>query len=496
MTARSLLVTLWVVVICVLAGVHFVHLSADFPNYARWMDWSKYTDEGWYANAVIEHYLRGSWYVPGDFNVAAAVPVWPILEWIVFHFTGMGIVAARALVVSIFCINLLLAYFLIRKDWPAWVALFSLTLIATSSFVYCFGRLAILEPLLVGLTLVSLLLARRLGSISTTGTVYALSALLGALFCMMVLTKTTAVFLVPAILYMLWHSQRDKQRQLLISAGCFCMVAALLWAAYFLLLVRPHYLEDYHYFFKVNVYPRPQSLFGWLRMVFYAAHGIFWVDRTIVLVAMVLIFSTGVWARSVWRDPVFVSSLLVIGGYVVFITRICNMQPRYYVVIAYFLFLLVPIATAALLRKNRVLARALIALSVAAIAWSSWELGGFVLYPEYTFVNAAKGIASYIDQHPNGNRLLLSVSGNSISLITGVPSLCDDFGTMPLRQKLALYRPGWYAAWNDLDPDIVNKIEPRYKLVQAATFKAFDDDDRDTLVLYKLVPGTRAGGQP
>ena len=29
-------------------ALHFVHLTADFPNHSPWMDWSKYTDEGWY----------------------------------------------------------------------------------------------------------------------------------------------------------------------------------------------------------------------------------------------------------------------------------------------------------------------------------------------------------------------------------------------------------------------------------------------------------------
>ena len=53
-----------------------------------------------------------------------------------------------------------------------------------------------------------------------------------------------------------------------------------------------------------------------------------------------------------------------------------------------------------------------------------------MVYPEYTFLNAARNLTRYIDAHPNGNRLLVSISGNDITLITGLPSLCDDFGTM------------------------------------------------------------------
>ncbi len=67
-------------VAAVFLGLHWVHLKADFPNFSPWSDWSKYTDEGWYGDAAIRHFQLGHWYVPGDFNPAAALPVWPFLE--------------------------------------------------------------------------------------------------------------------------------------------------------------------------------------------------------------------------------------------------------------------------------------------------------------------------------------------------------------------------------------------------------------------------------
>ena len=70
-------------------ALHFVHLTADFPNHSPWMDWSKYTDEGWYGDAAIRHYVSGHWYWKGDFNPAVALPVWPAIELLVFKFTGM-----------------------------------------------------------------------------------------------------------------------------------------------------------------------------------------------------------------------------------------------------------------------------------------------------------------------------------------------------------------------------------------------------------------------
>ncbi len=65
----------WLALICALAMLHALHLRADFPNHSPWWtDWAKYTDEGWYANAAIRAHLLGRWYLPGDFNPAAALP--------------------------------------------------------------------------------------------------------------------------------------------------------------------------------------------------------------------------------------------------------------------------------------------------------------------------------------------------------------------------------------------------------------------------------------
>jgi predicted membrane-bound mannosyltransferase len=110
------------------------------------MDYSKYTDEGWYGNAAIRYYLTGHWYLHGDFNPAVALPVWPLLLAGVFHFTGVSLVAARVLGLAFFGLNLVLAYCVVRTQAERWVALLAVTLLAASPFLWAFSRLAILEP--------------------------------------------------------------------------------------------------------------------------------------------------------------------------------------------------------------------------------------------------------------------------------------------------------------------------------------------------------------
>src|SRR3954451_802138 len=144
----------WILLISVFALLHALHLPADFPNHSPWMfDFAKYTDEGWWSNAAIRTHLQGNWYIPGDFNPAAAAPVWPVLQWVVFCFTGVSIAAARGLAVGFFFANLGLSYLFLRARGPRWMGLLAVTLLVASPFLYCFSRLAILEPLLMALTL-------------------------------------------------------------------------------------------------------------------------------------------------------------------------------------------------------------------------------------------------------------------------------------------------------------------------------------------------------
>ena len=96
--------------------LRFFYLKADFPNFSPWwIDQAKYTDEGWWANGAVMHHLLGHWNVAGDYNPAVAAPVWPVLLGVVFHFTGVSLVAARALNVAVSIATLGVVFFLVRR---------------------------------------------------------------------------------------------------------------------------------------------------------------------------------------------------------------------------------------------------------------------------------------------------------------------------------------------------------------------------------------------
>jgi hypothetical protein len=114
----------------------------------------------------------------------------------------------------------------------------------------------------------------------------------------------------------------------------------------------------------------------------------------------------------------------------------------------------------------------------------------YVRSPEYTFADAAERIHQIVASDRTHNPLVLSISGSDLSLMTGLPSICDDFGTMDLAVRVRAYHPGWYVAWNQVEDDKMDALSPLYHLHRVAAFPAMDDPDRNLLILYRLDPPT------
>ncbi len=507
----------WIFLIAGFALVHFLHLGADFPNHTEWYsDWAKYTDEGWYGNAAIRAHLFGNWYMPGDFNPAPAVPVWPFLEWVLFFFTGVSVVAVRALVVTIFVVNLALSYLLLRGRGGRWVALLALTLLCTSPFLYAFSRLAILEPLLTTFFLAALNLAVRLPRFKRP--MVAASAI-GLLFALMLLTKTSAAFLLPGLIWAmlaafasadpesgstetpspakLWPPSREAVRAVL-AAGAASAVSFGLWMGF---VASRGLLGDFRYLFLVNKWEKPK-VFYWPAVSFWwSFHGGLWIDHILVPLSgivflLVLVYwlspLRAEWARKLLADPVFGASLLSAAGFILFMTYQNHPQPRYFTVVALFTIFVLAQGAGALVKASGQwaprLGAAAVAVAVISAASNAATTLTYAAHPEYTWVNAAQNLTRYIDAHPNGKRLLVSISGDDITLITHLPTLCDDFGTADLAEKLGAYRPGWWATWNSVDAGTLEDLHSHFSLEQVGSWPAFDDPDRNVLILFKLHP--------
>ena len=494
----------------VFLALHAVHLTADFPNHSPWMDWAKYTDEGWYGDAAIRHFQRGQWYVYGDFNPAAALPVWPLVELAVFRFTGVSLVAARGLTVGIFALILLASYRLLRRWRTGATSLApasAVLLLAVSPFCFVFTRMAILEPLLVLLMLLALLAASaapdRLDRLDLHPLRRHLPEIaLGVLLPLMVLTKTTAVFLLPSIAWLLWSAAHFRVRPFLHAVARAGGLSLALWVGYFLLFVHPHFLADYRYLFSANAYTSITAENAAKVLKDTIKDGM-WIGRALYPLSLV----AGLGAVLLLRrqvSPVVTSLLLWAGGYAVFLAYHNNLQPRYYLVVAVPLTLVLPFAGEQLVSflsrsvpafRAAAWAAAIAVLAVIVVPDARQTIG-YVRHPEYTFVSAAEKVRRIVDSEPTQSRLILSISGSDLSLMTGLPSICDDFGTMELAERVATYHPGWYVTWNQVDDDKMEALSPLYRLERVSAIPAYDDPDRNLLIVYRLDPHDKEPPRP
>jgi hypothetical protein len=296
----------------------------------------------------------------------------------------------------------------------------------------------------------------------------------------------------PAIFYMIWARADYGVRAYLKLAVPPAALGLGLWLIYFFGFVRPHYLADYQYLFSANAYTGLE-LQPLATVVLNAIGDGRWMGHVLYPAFFIVLGLALFWRPRLFADPLFPSLLLWAGGYFAFLVYHNNLQPRYYLVIA------VPIAAAVALalddfRKGRgaqetVILSTMVGVAVLGIAIPDAVMQiDFVRHPTYQFEAAAQAIKRIVDADPNHSHLILSISGSDLTLMTGLPSIDDDFGTLDLDQRVAKYRPGWYIPWNELDDDKADAITPLYKPVRVAAFPALDDPDRNLLIVYRLDP--------
>ncbi len=483
-------------------ALYFLHLNADQPSFTHWIDWAKYTDEGWYSSAAIRQVLFHRWFYPGDFNPAVALPIWPLVEYPIFRIFGVSAAAARALTVVIFGLTLVAVYFLLRNTRPESVQpenvaparrtlapSITVLLLVVNPLCYAFYRLAILEPLLILLTLCALIAAQRAPGSRRW------QIALGFLFPLAILTKTTTTFLVPALLHMLFASAGHRMRAFLRAAAIPVALGATLWLAYMLLVILSHHLVDYRYLFSANAYTgiTADKTADTIHATF--ADGV-WIGPILYPLAFACFAVSILFARRLWpRNPLAASLTFWIAGYLVFLAWHAKLQPRYYLVIAVPLTMLFAQAAGDMLAKldpRRIVASVPAAATVVALLAIVVPMARETLHdmraPQYTLQRAALGVRDIINANPTHPRLLLSSSSDDITLFTGLQGICDQFGTAPLTQRIAVYRPGWYGAWNTAEDEKMDALAPLYRVTRVAEFDVMDDPTRDQLILYRLDP--------
>lgn len=201
-----------------------------------------------------------------------------------------------------------------------------------------------------------------------------------------------------------------------------------------------------------------------------------------------ILLLTVAWKRTLWRNPLFTASWIALAAQSVFIfSRQDDYAPRYFLVMLAPIVWIVILCFAELMDHAKKTAVLLLGAMAASVIANLAMMGQFVTHRDYDFRDAAMGIKEIVSSHPEQKPLILGVSGNQITLMTGIASINDGYGTEDMASKVASYGPGWFLAWSDTPPQNDDFLAP-YRVEKMADYPAFDDDERGQLTLYKLTP--------
>ena len=461
-------------------GLRFVYLEADFPYQINWSG-DLYTDEGWYSNNAIAHELTGGWIVEGDFNPIVSLPVFPLLQAGAFNLLGFGLTTARITEVVFSILVCLLSYRLVTRMADGLSGLATLFLLSTNFTVFAFSRLAILELPMTALTLVSLLLA-----ISTRGPRALNLALASLAFCLATLTKTTALFGLPSLLYLIWTAQPSGRKGLLTASAALALVAMGLGVYY--AIADAGDSESVALFAATEFTPR---LEGTLPSIGWALGRTVWngwvLDRlayplTILSLPLFLVVSRRartdrlVIACTIWIASSF--AVLAVRGY---------LPPRYYLPLSVPLACLLGVMAVRAFQALRPSPRSYAPLVLLAVIGALNLIGivSHLVSPQFSFIEMAQDVEAQIEAR-GGDPLLIGNMANSISLATGLPSINSELGTRDLAWKLEKYRPGYYIALGEEKPT-VRALSEVYELQPLASYDVFGNYYNGKQVqLYKL----------
>jgi len=461
-------------------GLRFVHVEADFPTQINWSG-DLYTDEGWYSNNAIAHELTGRWIIEGDFNPIVSLPVFPLIQAGAFNLLGFGLTTARITEVVFSILLCLLTYRLVTRMADGLPGLVSLFLLSTNFTLFAFSRLAILELPMTALLLMSLLVA-----VSSRGPMALNLALASLAFCLATLTKTTALFGLPSLLYLIWTAQPSGRKGLLAASAALALIALVLGVYYSVADAGDP--ESVALFAATEFTPR---LEGTLPSIGWALGRTVWnglvLDRLAYPLAMLALPLFLVTSRRARTDRLVIACTLWIAVSFAALAVRGYLPPRYYlplsVPLACLLGVMAVHAFQALGHSRAAFFPLVLVAGIGAV--NLITIGRHLASPQFSFVDMAQDVEAQIEAH-GGDPLLIGNMANSISLATGLASINSELGTRDLSWKLENYRPGYYIALGEEKPT-VRELSEVYELQPLASYDVFGNYyDGKQVTLYKL----------
>lgn len=477
------------VVILFSLGMRFIYLEADFPSGITWSG-VLYTDEGWYSNGAISYFLNGNWLIEGDFNTIVNVPIFQLLQSIAFKLIGLSLFSARITTVILFIFLVLFVYLLVRKYTDTSTALLATALLSTNYIIFAYSRLAILELPMTCIVLLSILLTLSFPRANNL----LITCVSSVVFCVSVLTKTTALFALPLFLYAT-SLRHTNMRKRLSYSGLALVVVILFLSAYYV-LVNSLFRADFEYFASLNIASRiswnPLSLGrNLIRAVWHSLQ----IDPVLFPLTIIMVPVSLLILKTIRKNIIVVLSVIWMVSYLGVLSVFSYQPPRYFLPLSIPIAILFSVISVSLYRKLRPHLWSYLpgAIFVFVIIMNGYSIVRYLQSPEFSFINMAHDIQRVVDntKHKDQDVILLGDIANSISLVTGIPSINTTQGTQELRWKLVNYKPDYFVALGEKVLTIT-RIKKYYNIEELSTYNVFKNYYHGKVVhFYRITENTK-----
>lgn len=467
---KSLLTAGMLAFVLVFIVIRFINIDADFPY---WLTLSSllYSDEGWYCNAAVFHFMYGHWYVPGDLNLAINMPFGHIAVGVMFCLFGMNVVVARTTVILFFLLLIFSVCMLVKKEFGRTAGILAALILSTNMYYFAYSRFVIMEIPMISLVVLSMLIST---SFEYKHRHYSYFLACIVLF-VGVLTKNTAVFAVPMIAYMNAARERTTGGRLLAGFGTL----ALCGGSILLYNTLAHYYFPYDF-----------AYFKWLNFDMRVKYGYQFVNAQLALLDgsdldsflyPVALFATLFMMfafKAFRRNVLVVASILWFACNLVSLSLVSGSPTRY------FLPQLVPVVILFCATWRFVLDRATsagvvaVACFVAAVPifWNSARVVEYMIHPRYTYVALTRDVTEAVEREVGGDRSKALIMGNmapQLTLMTGLRSI-SFIAPGETEERLRTFRPNFCVVLGETD-EIVKTLKPLVHMEMIGEFDAFDN---------------------
>ena len=420
--------TFLLTIIVIFSIIRVVNLDADFPKIVK-RTAVIYSDEGWWTNGAVNKIIRDKWIVEGDYNPVIKLPVGYLIQYINLSIFGLGLEVARAAVVIFSLFIFFLIYLIAKRYMDQSSSLILILVLSLNPLLFAFSRTATLEIFMIFFIVLSIFL-----SLQNKGNEKLWAVLTGICIFLAALTKTTAIFAIPLLIYLIWQKGKfTKESIKLISS--FLLAFTFLYFSYNFMVSR-FFPEDYQLFQQINL--QDKALSNPLKILPYFLYSLAEMKHigAEYFYPVIMIISALFFISKRYRKNKLVS---ISGLWLFFNLAILGMvsehPPRYYVSITIPLIILFMLAIyeigKSLNKTNKMI------LQIIIIAYFIFIPGSRIIYstlvsPSYSFVEMCRGIKNRISEQ-NKDLDDITIIGpfvNTISLETGLKSINTRRGTM------------------------------------------------------------------